>query len=194
MKPNGDLQSKIKKDTNKLISVEYVTVRQSISLLLLKLIVLELIFATVISGVYYFISNTPISGSIGLNMPLINIPLFIFFVLLKILIMIYIVVLWVNDYYKISSLELIHKRGFIFKKEEKDLLEHLGALKLDQGLLGRIFNFGTLTLYNWALEQNVVMYNIHNPVRYRDILRILLPNIDEGKSVFREHLLDEDLL
>lgn len=108
--------------------------------------------------------------------------------------MIYIVVLWVNDYYKISSLELIHKRGFIFKKEEKDLLEHLGALKLDQGLLGRIFNFGTLTLYNWALEQNVVMYNIHNPVRYRDILRILLPNIDEGKSVFREHLLDEDLL
>jgi hypothetical protein len=102
--------------------------------------------------------------------------------------MVFVITQWVNEYYEITPKEVIHKTGFFLKKEEKHMLEHLGKLEIEQGLLGRIFNFGTLKLNNWALGKDAILYLIHNPMKYHYILETLLPNADEQKQILREHM------
>lgn len=108
--------------------------------------------------------------------------------------MIFIIIQWLNQYYEITPKEIIFKRGFIFKKEERNTLDHLGSIEVDQGLLGRIFNFGTIKLFNWATEKNFPLYLIHNPMKYHFILQTLLPEADKKKKVFREHLIEPEEL
>ena len=68
----------------------------------------------------------------------------------------------------------------------------MGSITLEQGLLGRIFNFGSLKLFDWALEENIHIYLIHSPLKYHHILETLVPEADREKNVFRERVIDEE--
>jgi membrane protein YdbS with pleckstrin-like domain len=182
---------------SKRIIVTHVTIRQSISLLLFRLVVLEVIAAV---GVIFFHSlfvSTNIADIANHTVPnftVFNTPVFILFVLLKTCIMIFIVIQWLNEYHEITPKEIIYRKGLLFKREERNTLEHLGSLEIDQGLLGRIFNYGTIKLFNWATEKDIDLYLIHNPMKYHHILQTLLPDSDRGKRVFREHILEPEEL
>lgn len=170
------------------IEMDYVTVRQSISILLLRLIVLEVLAAVGIIVAYLVVIN--ILNDI--NFMLFEIPIFLLLVLLKIGLTVFIVLQWIDEYYKISTEEIIHKRGLIFKQEETNKLIHLTSLEVEQGLWGRIFNYGTIKMYNWSTEKTILLYLIHNPKRYAGILRKRIPNVDEDRKVLREHFIEED--
>jgi hypothetical protein len=103
---------------------------------------------------------------------------------------IFIIVSWLNEYYEISPSEIVFRKGLIFRKEERHLLKHIGEVTIEQGAFGRIFNFGTLRLFNWTTEKSVYLYLIHNPLKYQHILESITPEADKGKKVFREHLLE----
>lgn len=104
--------------------------------------------------------------------------------------MISIIINWLEEYYEITPDEVIHKRGLFFKKEERYPLEHIRSIGLSQGILGRIFNYGTLTLHNWLKDRYIYLYLIHSPTKYHQILQSLILEADKEKQVFREHLLE----
>lgn len=171
------------------IDLPYVTVRQSIALLLLRLVVIE-----ILSSFIVVIFNGFLISSVTINtiQPLIvqfNVPIYIFLVILKIILVIYVVLQWVNEYYKITPKEIIHKKGFIFKKEEKYKIYHVAEISLEQGFFGKIFNCGTIKLFDWATDKTAYLYLIHNPVRYKNVLHKLIPEADEEKKVLREHII-----
>lgn len=173
------------------IDLPYVTVRQSIAFLLLRLIVIEILaslFVVVFNG---FLVSSVTSDAVQPLLVRFNVPIYIFLVILKIILVIYVVLQWVNEYYRITPKEIIHKKGFIFKKEEKCKIYHVAEISLEQGLLGRIFNYGTIKAINWATDKTVYLYLIHNPVRYKNVLHRLIPEADEEKKVFREHIFEE---
>jgi hypothetical protein len=174
------------------IIITHVTIRQSIFFLVMKLITLEALAALGVIVFHALLFSASVRTNINGELILFNVPLFVILVIAKTSLMIFIIIQWLDEYYEITTKEVIHRKGLIFKKEERHKLDHLGLLKIEQGLLGRIFNYGTLRLYNWALDKDVFLYLIHNPKKHHHILQSLLPTADEEKEIFREHLIEPE--
>lgn len=174
------------------IHVSHITIRQSISFLLLRLVVLEIvsILGLIFSLIFFF--NPDVQNQLGGWILYVNIPYFVGIVLLKTFVMLFIILQWLEEYYEINPKYIIHRKGFIFKKEEKYLLSHLGKVKLEQGVMGRILNYGNVKVFNWALEKDVTLYIIHNPTKAIRVLEELLPESDEEKETIRQHLIERD--
>lgn len=172
------------------IFVNNIIVRQSIFFLILKLIIIELIAA--LSAIIFHIaviSTGP--GLINAESGSFIIPLFVFLIVAKLSVMIFVIYRWLEEYYEITPEAIVYKKGFLFKNEVGNSIVHLGSLEVDQNIVGRLFNYGTLKLFNWTTEKDVTLYLIHNPMKYYAILKRLLPDVDREKHVIREHLLDE---
>lgn len=180
---------------NKVITITHVTIRQSIFFLLLKLILIEGVaaFGLILFHVLFFSTEViEVANTLIGTISAFNITLFLTLVFLKTILVLFVIIQWINEYYEITTKEIIHKKGLIFRSEERHTLKHLGSIEIDQGVFGRIFNFGTIRLFNWESERNVVLYLIHNPMKYRDILQSILPNVDFTKEVIREHILEPE--
>lgn len=181
-----------KKESEGKITVTHITIRQSIFFLVLKLFALELFAAFAVIIFHVFIISPNILERVPAEISLFNIPLFILLVILKTLAMVYIIVLWLEEYYEITTKEVFHRKGFIIKKEERFTLDHIGTLKMEQDILGRIFNYGTLKLYDWSNEKDIYLYLIHNPLKYYKILKTLLPEADVEEKMLRRRIIDDD--
>lgn len=174
------------------IIVTHLTIRQSIFFLHLRLVAIELLAAFGLIVLLILIFSPEIKQQIGNDIIVFNIPFFLVLVAIKISAIIFVIVAWLNEYYEITAKDIVHQKGLIFKKEERHLLEHIGSITLEQGIFGKIFNFGTLKLYNWTKEKNVYLYLIHNPMKYVRILEELLPDADKSKKIIREHILEPE--
>jgi len=177
----------------KKIIVTHITIRQSISVLIFRMLLIELFTALAVILLHTLILSTEVrdlSAGIPTDITLFNIPVFLVLVALKTALVIFVLIQWLNEYYEITPKEIVHKSGLIFRKEQYYKMEHLGSVRMEQGVLGRLFNYGNLRIYNWALEKDFLMYLIHNPHKYHLILDTLLPTADREKEVLREHILE----
>lgn len=173
-------------DKTRKIYVGHINIRQSIFFLVLKLIVLDAIGAFFTILYFSSVSSKFIPETIN-NLALsYNLPFFMILVILKIVLSIYVVMQWINEYYEIWPNLIVHKSGFITKHEEKHPLSHIRSLKVEQGLLGKTFGYGSITVYDWYLEKDTSLYLIHNPIKYYNILESLVPKTEEEKQVFQE--------
>lgn len=176
------------------IVVSHLTIRQSIFFLVLKLLFVEAVAASAIIAFHSFIISNEIRTIPSTNISLFNVPFFLILVAIKTAFTIFIIVQWLEEYYEITPKEIIHRNGLLVKKEEKYTIEHMASCELEQGFLGRVFNYGSLKLFDWAQEKDVYIYLIHNPLKYHKIMITLMPEADLSKKVFRERIIeDEDL-
>lgn len=174
------------------IVVTHLTIRQSIFFLHLRLVTIEILAAL---GLVIFLTiffSPQVSQRLGENILVLNIPIFITMLTIKSFLTIFVIVSWLNQYYEIEPREVVLKKGLIFKQEERFMLMHIVSVELEQGIFGRIFNFGTLKLFNWTSEKYEYLYLIHNPFKYQKILEELLPDADKSESVVRKHLIETD--
>lgn len=174
------------------ITVTHITIRQSISLLLLKLVLIEAIAAGALIAFHAILFTTNVESQLPEGVSLFNIPVFLTLVAIKTFVTFFVIFQWLEECYEITPKEIIHKRGFFFKHEDRHSLNHLVSLKVYQGIFGKLFNYGTLTMFNWAKNKEVSLYLIHNPKKYLHILEHLLPEPDEERNTIRERLIEED--
>lgn len=182
----------LQNETGKNIVITHVTIRQSISFLVLRLLSIEIMAAIAIIVFHTLILRSDIRQLVGDDILIFNIPLFILLVVIKTVITIFVIIQWLNEYYEITTKDIVHRRGLILKKEERHLLQHIGSVSIEQGVFGRIFNFGTLKLFNWTKEKYVYLYLIHNPMKCLHIMEELLPDADKSKRTVREHILEPE--
>lgn len=178
-------------EDEKRIYLDHVTIRQSIFFLLLKLLTLEILAAVGLISFYSLILLPRLLEKIG-NFYSYVIPLFIILALIKMGITIFVVIQWLEEYYEINVREVVHRRGLIFRREERFTLKHLGTITLQQGTLGSIFHYGTISLYDWVNGEHIHLYLIHNPRKYHKILQSIVPEADKEKRIFRQHVVDPD--
>lgn len=193
---NLDYKSKMmgltEEDGKTQIVVSHITIRQSIFFLHLRLVALEIISALGLIVFLFVIFSRNLPGDFERMIIEFNIPLFILLAVIKLSFTIFIIISWLNEYYEITPKEVVYRKGLLIKKEERHLLKHIGEVTIEQGVFGRIFNFGTLKLYNWASERNVYLYLIHNPLKYEHILEEITPDADKEKKLLRQHLVEEE--
>lgn len=167
------------------ITLTYLNIRQSIAILLAKLVLTDILFASVVIVLYF----TLVRGEALLGVSFINPPLFLisFAVIgiIKIIITTYVVLKWLNEYYEITPEVVIHKSGLIFRKTEQYDLDKVRMMDIGDTFLGELFNFATITLYDIRLNKYLSMYLIHDPERYAHVLNILLPHIEIKKDKVR---------
>lgn len=169
------------------ITVTHITIRQSIFFLILKLFSIEILAAAcLIAAIWILAAN----NAFRQDFLFFIIAIFVTAVIFKTLATLLTITQWLEEYYEITPTEIIHKNGFLFKKEERHKLIHMKSLSLDQSTLGKIFNFGTLRLNNWSLDKDVYLYLIHNPIKYHKILKDLLQEADTERHTLREHIVD----
>lgn len=160
------------------ITLTYINIRQSISILLGKLFFVDFITISLILFFYYLL----IRGSefTGYRVEYVSIfsVLFLILGIFKLMLDIYVVLKWLNEYYEITPDYISHKKGVIFRKEEKYRLDNVREMRVSDSLLGEILNYGTISLYDIRLQKYLDMYLIHNPDRYVRILSQLKPNIE----------------
>lgn len=182
----------IRKESKNSFEVTHVNVRTSVVFLILKLVVLD-ILATATALVFFGIIS---SGTLSdqTNLFLISNSAFYFLTLagFKIILTLYVVFQWLNEYYEITPTQVVYKRGIIWRKVDVYDYAHIRSLGINQGLLGRIFNFGSLSVYDRGVYKYYYLNYIHNPDRYFKLLKTLCPDADIEKDVVRDHMHDEE--
>ena len=178
-------------DQNK-ISVTHINIRQSIFFLLLKLLVLDMFAVFIILLFFSSLSAPFISDWVKLQIISHNLLFFLLLGFLKIFITLFVVLQWLNAYYEIWPNSIAHKRGIIWKKEEKFPFGHIRSIKVEQGAFGRLFTYGTLSLYDYSLRRYATLYSIHNPMKYFHILDGLVPKAEKEKEILLDHIGEKD--
>ena len=179
----------IEKDS---IVVSHINIRQSISILIIKLITVDIFAALFIGLVFVTINIAETALSLNINPLAATFGFFLIMALLKLILSAYIILDWLNEYYELTPKSLIYRRGIIFVKEEHVNFSDIRKIVLQQGLFGRILNFGTIEIYDFLMKKTMNVFLIHNAIRYEKILLDLIPEVEEEKNVVREKIFDKD--
>lgn len=174
------------------ISVTHINVRQSIFFLLLKLLIIDLMAAFMVWLFFSSFGIASLSDQMKLEFIARSRTYFIILIIVKIYLTLFVVIQWVNEYYEISHDMVTHRRGFIWKKEDQYPLRHIRMVRIEQGIIGRIFGYGTIELLDWDLAKYTTLYLVHNPMKYFYILEGLLPRATSEKHVLTEKIIEED--
>lgn len=167
------------------ITLTYLNIRQSIAILLAKLVFIDLALAGVVIGLYFMlVGGGEITRELAVNLWMFVVT-FAIAGFLKIIGSSYVVLLWLNEYYEITPKNIIHKKGVIFRKAEMYDLDKIRVMDVQDSFLGELFNFATITLYDIRLQKLFDMYLIHNPERYMHVLKTLRPNLEIKKDRVR---------
>lgn len=169
------------------ISVTHLNIRPSISILLLQLIFINILAAAIVILGYLAILNYPPTIEFYLKSLSGLVILGVVFAI-QIVITIYAALKWINEYYELTPKLLIHKKGIFFRKIEKYAMEHIRFAIINQGILGQLFNYGTITLLDARKEKFLDLYLIHNPTKYLEVFEKLNPEMDEIENVLREEI------
>ena len=141
-------------------------------------IIIRLVFTEVIFGLTLFLFNILSSYlSSNLNITFLSSLYFIILVvgfLINLVIVISIALKWNSEYTEISQEGVIKHRGVLHKREQTYAYNFVEGAKLDQSLLGLLFNYGTIELYDPALKEQVYLLNLPNPKKYSKTIQDIL--------------------
>lgn len=73
---------------------------------------------------------------------------------------------WFFTWYTIKPREYILHKGILRREAITFEFDHLDKISIEQGVLGRIFNYGSISIYNHDLRKNVYIHDIPNPKIY----------------------------
>ena len=82
----------------------------------------------------------------------------------------YFLLIWYFKYYIVSPIDLSSNSGLIFRRTESIDLAAIRSVKVEQGLFGRIFRYGTLRLESPLLEKIFVMEKIPEVFKHASII------------------------
>lgn len=136
--------------------------RRSAVILVFRIIIIEILFLLFHMGMnfvfYYYDIGEILLGPFELRL--------VFFGLLhlvNVLIVIYFILEWVHISYVITKNEIIKLRGIIRRKSDTYDIGEIQNIKVRQGIVGRIFNYGTISFKIVLIEKRVKFEYISDP-------------------------------
>ncbi len=180
-------------ETSQEIHIEPLQIRGSTVVLIFKLIAIRIIFVLVRLLIRIPLPYLGLEKSTLEMLYMWDTYVIVALAVVEITIVIYIAIQWVHEYYEIRPKEIIHNKGFLFQKEEIYNCEHIQLFDLDQSMVGKLFDYGTITLYSPALEDRIHIINISRPARkleeIRSVLGSITPKKPSGTVYLRRSLL-----
>lgn len=145
-------------------SKNVIIIRRSIVIFVMRLIVIELIF-----GVFY-LSIRYINNLLGISFESFLLIELVIFMSFEIGLICYVILDWVSNYYVLKDKELVIVSGILTKKEQSFSLSGAQSISYDQGIVGRILNYGNVHLYSPVLQREVYLSSISSPKSIAEII------------------------
>lgn len=168
------------KDTgNQTAKITYLLLRKSPFFVATPILAIEILYQA--AAWLLVIGGLAISEA-GIQAPPLLITLIILLTVVKIFFLVGVILIWSNDFYEVRPGEIMHHRGVITRRRKAISIGEVRSLTLKQDVLGIIFRFGTINLYNPAAQDTITLSGISNPRRAQEMLSQFLPNIKEPPS------------
>lgn len=160
------------------ITLTNINIRQSITILLAKLISTDFVLASLVIAFYWLVIFLEDYIAIRFARTFLFLIIFALAGGIKIALTIFVILQWLNEYYEITPTYIYHKKGIIFREVKEFRIDMIRRIDVKDTFLGEIFNFATITAYDVRLNRLLDMYLIHNPDRYVKILKQVRPEIE----------------
>jgi len=149
-------------------------VRGSISILIIKVLLILFIFDSLYTIFFYVFSlqlNLPIDlrHHIALALVIIHIGK----IILQIFLLLQVILTWTNSIYFFTNDHIIKRSGIFNVAEEIFHYQNIRSISIKQSLVGKIFNYGDILLKTSAsggYKNNIILFGIDNPKKYEEIL------------------------
>jgi uncharacterized membrane protein YdbT with pleckstrin-like domain len=170
-------------------TLSHVILRQSPIIFITKIFFIEVLF---FSG--YLLSGAIIDYLSQLDklklLDMLSIDSLVFLVLLiiQMLLTLWVALQWSGLEYELTQGKLIQRHGIFSISEESFSLAHIESITINQNLLGRIFNFGSISLFSPLNKDDIFLTMIQNPYKYKSFLETNI-GLDTNKAILirREH-------
>ena len=164
----------MEKNVEKSILNSYIA-RTSLVLIGLRLVLLEILMELLyllpkIVGTMFF-SSTPYLVQLNIALGIV----FLCLTIIQILLIIFVFIRWDGHYWEIRESEIIEWKGMLSKQKTTHSFVHIESLEFQQSLMGRLCNYGTITLYIPTFKRDIILADISNPNRILEILQRELP-------------------
>lgn len=152
------------------------TTHQTPFLLILRIIITEIL----IMMVHYSIRILLIQLAQYLNW---QTPIFLLtleIIILQIInlyLIITIVLSWINLTYTLNPKEIMCKQGIVSTKSITYEFANLQSMTVTQNFIQKIFNYGTIKLFNPVLKEDVYLIDIPDPFKYAKIIQQYQPEV-----------------
>lgn len=153
-------------------------IRESILFLMLKLLILESLIATSFFFFTVILDFFELNGQDTLT-NVFSVEGFLMFllVILQIGLTIVVILKWIYNYYEISMHMVVRYTGFIFKHQQVLYLKDVNEVTLHQGVLGRLFNYGTLELLTHIATGVFYIRRVSYPKKNLNLIKDILAEV-----------------
>lgn len=83
---------------------------------------------------------------------------------------------WLTTTYEIANGEIKFKQGIFSDNEKVYLCRHTQEVIASRGFFGKIFNFGSIEIYDPSLKERIYIDSVQNPQKYAEIIKNNLPS------------------
>lgn len=151
--------------------VEKIILRRSIFFLITNLLVIEICFDAMYILMRIPAMYVPFSQSLQGKLTYVYFVLFIAINLFKVIFMFFATLRWLFCTYQIKDNEIHLRTGILNQKEKVYICSHTQEVTFRQGLFGRIFNYGSVDIYDPALNEIIYLQFIPDPSKYAEIIK-----------------------
>lgn len=160
------------------------TVRRSIKLFIMRLILLEILLELV----YFFITGLVEVAERSNGVDWRGVPQIVQVLLLmcQLSLLAYLWFKWSSEYYIIKVSEVVTVTGILQKQERAYPYNNIQSVTVHQGVLSRILNTGTVVIYIPTLGQELEFTDVDDPKKIADKIKEALPYPSKGQFILRK--------
>ena len=89
--------------------------------------------------------------------------IFLILALFQILFSLYIPLEWSMEKYTIFPDKIEHQSGILFRETDSWQISNVETAFIGEGIIARIFNYGTITFHSPTLEEHIVLSDVPSP-------------------------------
>lgn len=95
--------------------------------------------------------------------------------ILNLYILLLAILTWLNKQYIFKPKEVVIKTGILSTKSTTYEIANLQSMSISQNFIQKIFNFGSIKLFNPVLKEEIYISDIPNPHKYGEIIQQYQP-------------------
>jgi uncharacterized membrane protein YdbT with pleckstrin-like domain len=144
--------------------MEKLVVKKTMAVVMLKFIAMQIFFALCYFAVS-LISNsiTQFNNGTYINLAAYDSLIFSIIAVFQIIFSLYIFLEWVMEKYSIFPDKIEHQSGIIFRETDSWQINNVETAFIAEGIIARLFGFGTITFHSPTLEEHIVLSNVPSP-------------------------------
>lgn len=154
-------------------------IRKSAAILFIRLIAFELLAGLLYLALRVVLRFLDIQLDTELSSDPLSLIKSIFFVAIEMGVAAFVILQWTNNYYILTPFEIKYATGIISKREMNYSIKNLQSVSFEQGLIGRVFNFGNVKAFSPALQKELFLTEVSSPSKLVENIKDVL---EEGNN------------